>query len=105
MFKLDSIQLLIAINLRLPGWNCVTILAKRYGNDTNAIAKIIGIIPTGFIGIGSEDDSSTFHLLAYTIGISLVDLSINMDNNTKPSTITSIKTITHRKLLAEDTSP
>jgi len=51
-------------NLVFIGWNWVMSLDNKYGKDTNAIEKMIGTIPTGFIGIGNEDDSSTLPLLA-----------------------------------------
>ena len=41
--------------------NWVTNLAKRYGNETNAIPKIIGTIPTGLRGIGKEEEVENEH--------------------------------------------
>lgn len=69
-------------------------LENKYGNVTNAIAKMIGTIPTGFNGIGSVDVSCTFPCLAYTTGISFCDLRMNIVNKMRPNTTTSIKAAT-----------
>jgi hypothetical protein len=79
-------------------------LDNKYGKVTNAIEKIIGTIPTGFIGIGKEEDSSTFHLLVYIIGISFIDFRIKIESNIKTSTKTSINTMTHKILVEPETS-
>ena len=52
MFRFASVHSAIAHNFGFEGWNCSIIFDSKYGNDTNAIAKMIGIIHTGFIGIG-----------------------------------------------------
>jgi hypothetical protein len=53
---------------------------------------MIGIIPTGFIGIGMIELSCTLPFLAYMIGISLIDFNIKIDNIISPNISTNINT-------------
>jgi hypothetical protein len=66
---------------------------------------MIGIIPTGFIGIGRNDDSCTLPLLEYIIGISFIDFRMKIERNTNQRTITNINTITPHILVEPETSP
>ena len=56
---------------------------------------MIGIIQTGFIGIGSIELSCTLPFLAYMIGISLVDFRMNIDKMISTNTITNININIH----------
>jgi len=61
---------------------------------------MIGIIPTGFIGIGKIELSCTFPCLEYMIGISLIDLSMKIDSTINKSTNDIMKMNTPTALLA-----
>ena len=98
MFKFASIQSAIATNFVFIGWNCTINFEHKYGNDTKAIEKMIGIIHTGFIGIGRIELSCTFPFLAYMIGISFVDFKMNIDNQINTNTIININNNIHAML-------
>ena len=71
------------------------IFDNKYGNDTKAIEKMIGIIHTGFIGIGKIELSCTLPFLAYMIGISFIDFNMNIDRIIKAKTIININNNIH----------
>ena len=95
IFRFASIQSAICTNFVFIGWNCTINFESKYGNDTNAIEKMIGIIHTGFIGIGSIELSCTLPFLAYMIGISLTDFNMYIDNIISTNTITNMKINIH----------
>jgi hypothetical protein len=66
---------------------------------------MIGTIPTGFIGIGNNDDCCAFHCFAYIIGISFIDLIIRIDRRTSTSTIINMKAIIPQTLVDDETLP
>ena len=63
---------------------------------------MIGIIHTGFIGIGKIELSCTLPFLAYMIGISFTDFSMNIDNTIKTNTIISINNNIHHILVVPE---
>ena len=66
---------------------------------------MIGIIHTGFIGIGNIELSCTLPFLAYMIGISFTDFNINIDNTIKTNTIININNNIHHILDVHDKLP
>jgi hypothetical protein len=66
---------------------------------------MIGIIHTGFIGIGNIELSCTLPFLAYMIGISFTDFRMNIDNTISTNTITSININIHHRLVVHEKLP